>query len=427
MSGLTLSEPSPTSPTERRATLDVLRGFALVGVVMVNLRDFTGVRPHGSFHLAAKGAIDILCSGKFATLFQLMFGIGFAIQIARWNVGGPALVTRYLRRALGLWLIGWAAIILTGGGDTLQRYAVSSLGLLLFWKASQRTVFAAMLILFVSAGMGADTAATARIRGLWPSSLPTADSIAAAQSNERARTLTRAIFDTRRSGTYLDHARAWANVTLDRFPALVLVPDRVGLRTLSVFLLGLLIWRSGVIQDPERHRAPLRRMAAAGLVLGLAGQAAWVLSANWRPSVAVGPVIVPLLELANDTTMLALSLGYGAAVVLAVHAGAPGWLSALGAQGRMGLTVFLLQWLAIRMTFAGFGLGANGKLGYAWSIPLTVVITVLMVMLAKAWFKRYRTGPMESVWHLLTYGPRVQSTARLHDADTPHVTLRPPA
>lgn len=377
-------------------------------MLLVNLRDFTGVRPHASLHVAARDAIDIVASGKFATLFQLMFGIGFAIQIARWNDRSGAVVSRYLRRALGLWLIGWAAIILTGGGDTLQRYAVSSLGLLLFRRARQRTLLIATLTLFIASGLGADAAASGKIDRMWRGAPTAADSVAVAERNQRTRLLTRAIFETRRTGSYVDHARAWTAVTLDRFPAAVLVPDRVGLRTLSVFLLGLLLWRSGVIQNPGRHARHMRLFAGVGLLVGLAGQTAWVMSEELRDRAQFGRLLESSLDLANEITILALTLSYAALVILAVHAGAPRWLSALRFSGRMGLTVFVLQWLAIRLTFSGFGFNAGGKLGYAWSVPLTVALTVIFLLLARLWFARFRAGPLEWLWRLMMYGPRAR-------------------
>ena len=404
--GLTLEESAPIPLTERREALDVLRGFALIGVLLVNLRDFTGVRPHGSLHIVARDVIDIVASGKFATLFQLMFGIGFAIQIARWNDEFVTTVSRYLRRALGLWLIGWAAIILAGGGDTLQRYAVSSLGLLIFWKARQRTLLLVVPILFIGSALGADAAAAEKIRSVWRGSATVADSTRIAEADQRMRTMTRTIFETRRTGSYLENARAWTAVTLERFPALVLVPDRVGLRTLSVFLLGLLLWRAGLIQNPGRHVKLLRLTGSLGLLIGLGGQAAWVMSRGARSRAQFGQTLESSLDLANELSILALALSYAAVIILAVHAGAPRWLSALRFSGRMGLTVFVLQWLAIRLAFSGFGLDAGGKLGYAWSIPLAVALTALFLLLARQWFTRFSVGPLEWVWRLMTYGPR---------------------
>ena len=137
----------PTTVRERVLVIDVLRGFALIGIIVANMRGFNSPmeaysRPYlfwdSPTDLAVQGAIDFFVSGKFMTLFAMLFGLGFAVQMDR---GGERFTGVYLRRMAGLLVIGAIHAFLIWWGDILITYAAMGFCLLLFRKAETDDLF----------------------------------------------------------------------------------------------------------------------------------------------------------------------------------------------------------------------------------------------------------------------------------------------
>ena len=123
--------------------MDVLRGFALLGILLMNMEAFvgplteslTGVNPRFSgADRWVDAAIYVLVQGKFFTLFSLLFGMGFAVMLERANAAGSTGTRLYARRLLALLGIGLAHAILVWSGDILLTYAVLGFVLLLFFR-----------------------------------------------------------------------------------------------------------------------------------------------------------------------------------------------------------------------------------------------------------------------------------------------------
>ncbi len=134
----------PIAPDERIATLDVLRGLALLGILLMNMEAFvgpmdlstTGIDPHWrGVDRWADAFVYLFVQGKFFTLFSLLFGAGFAVMAQRAEVAGRDFNRFYLRRSLGLLGIGLAHALLLWSGDILVAYALLSFLLLAFREA----------------------------------------------------------------------------------------------------------------------------------------------------------------------------------------------------------------------------------------------------------------------------------------------------
>jgi uncharacterized protein len=107
---------------------------------------------------------------------------------------------------------------------------------------------------------------------------------------------------------------------------------------------------------------------------------------------------------------VALAFGHASGLLLLLRS--PAWrnrLSGLAWLGRMPLTIFVLQWFCIRATFSAFGLDLSGVVGIAASIPLTLALFAIHILLARWWLRRFRFGPVEWFWRVLTYG-RIPAT-----------------
>ena len=153
--------PAPVPVGERLFALDALRGFALLGILCVNMPffampgiadpDFPARQFPAPADTATRWAVAALAEGKFYPLFSFLFGYGFAVQMARGGARGAR--RSFARRLLGLLVLGVAHALLLWAGDILATYAVVGACLLLFARVEQRALlrWAAGLLLVPTA------------------------------------------------------------------------------------------------------------------------------------------------------------------------------------------------------------------------------------------------------------------------------------
>lgn len=138
----------PVAGIERITLIDVLRGFSLLGILLVNFRGDTGsVIPQVDALMSS--ALVAFVWRSFYPLFSFLFGLGFAVQVARASSRGSAVSPVYFRRLLVLFLIGTVHTVFVWHGDILVRYAITALLLIPMQRLGQRSVFALTLLLFV--------------------------------------------------------------------------------------------------------------------------------------------------------------------------------------------------------------------------------------------------------------------------------------
>src|SRR3989304_2202409 len=133
----------PVPPTERIEVIDVLRGWAVLGILVVNMEGFSGpgdpLREElwaGTAERAAKQLILFLADSKFWTLFSFLFGLGFALQMGRAEARGAPFLPLSLRRLSVLFVLGLLHAFLLWTGDVLHLYALLGVLLLLFRTCS---------------------------------------------------------------------------------------------------------------------------------------------------------------------------------------------------------------------------------------------------------------------------------------------------
>ena len=139
---------TPVEAKERIQTLDILRGFALFGILWMNI--FFNWEGRTTFQHAVRQLGQLLADGKFYTLYSFLFGLGFSVQLLRAQARGARIVPVYLRRLFVLLLIGLAHHVFLWNGDILRLYAVMGVYLLLVRGRSLRTllVLAALCLVF---------------------------------------------------------------------------------------------------------------------------------------------------------------------------------------------------------------------------------------------------------------------------------------
>jgi len=395
-----MTQPSlqPVAPAERIVLLDVLRGFALLGILLMNIEGFagplnaalTGVDPALSgANRAADALVYFFVQGKFYTLFSLLFGMGFAVMSGRAELARRPFVPMYLRRGGGLLVIGLAHALLLWSGDILVSYALLSLLLLAFAEAPTRWLPGIAVIVYLVAsgwvllfGLMGTLAQhdpgwqqeMARIGADWQ------------QSVEAQR-------QAYGHGSYLQAtAQRVADLGESLRGLLVNGPTMLGM-----FLLGAWFLRSGVIAAPERHARLFAALRWGALPLGLAAMAASYAIAPWMDPARLDLTSSLAWALASLANLL-MCLGYLGWVTRLAPA-----LRWLAPAGRMALSNYLLQSLVCTLLFYGYGFGAFEQLSRAWQVPFALALFGVQVLASRWWLQVFRFGPVEWLWRGFTY------------------------
>ncbi len=401
------SEPRPIAASERIEAMDVLRGFALLGILLMNIEAFVGplVASLDGLNPALTGAdrvvdaaIYILVQGKFYLLFSLLFGMGFAVMMQRADARGHAFGALYLRRTLALLVIGLVHLLLIWSGDILTIYALIALPLLLIFRQEPtRHLPYWALGLYASALL---LVAGSSAMGVLAQFDPAIGAIVQDELKIQAAEIARLMADERAaygSGSYAQAVRQRAQDAAFLLPQTLLMGGQI----LAMFVLGSWFVRSGAIVQRQawpRLYASLRWVALP-VGLGLMLISFWMMPtmAFDRLDLTSGTATVLMLMASQ-----AMSLGYLAWILRALDAGAR-WLRWLAPAGRMALTNYLGQSVVCTLVFYGYGLGYFEQLPRAWQVPFVFVLFALQVMFSRWWLARYRYGPAEWVWRAVTY------------------------
>jgi uncharacterized protein len=391
----------PASVGERAEWLDALRGFALLGIVLLNVQTFSGYvfrdaistwmpmhRTWDTLDPALDFAVHALIQGKFYSLFAFLFGLGFALQLRRAETIGAQAMPVMHRRLAWLLVFGLAHALLIWFGDILTVYAVFGFALLRFRHLSQPALLRWALfflaspvliyMLFMAVGLGDPLAGD-------PTTPPGESFIVKA-----TRTIA--------TGSYLDvvqtqslfYPGGWIRRAL-----------RLALpRIFGMFLLGMWAARIGLPLLREAQRPLLRRWLLWGVMLGLplnigftalgGGEALLPASARGLLAVAMASLGMPLLCLA-----------YVAAFALYWRGLRPD--SLLVAAGRTALSHYLGQSVLCVGVFYGYGFGFFGRVSYTLAVPIAIAVFAILALLGRAWLGRFPQGPMETLWRRLTY------------------------
>ena len=399
--------PEPIGPVpgdERITVVDCLRGAALLGILIANMRGFNA--PMNAYMDAdlmwtwmpdrvMQAIIDWVVSGKFITIFAALFGIGFAIQMERAAARNRG-VAFYARRMAVLLLIGLAHSFLLWWGDILVSYSLCGFLLMLFRKRSQRALLVWAHIMYwfmVALFIGLYIA----IRLGMPMPVPPTDPNALQETiNAYARGTIAQVFAAR--------AQEWAQAN-----SFILFLTRI----LGIFLFGVYLWRKGYLRQPAEHLEWWRKAQRIGLPVGLVGNfAAVALDWVFNPNPMLPGLVTVSMFTIQSFAIPALSLGYVATIVLLWQD--ERWqrrLMPFSYVGRMALTNYLLQSLICTTIFYSYGLGLYGRVGPILDLVLAIVIYSLQVPFSKWWLSSHRYGPMEWVWRRLTYGRLISSSA----------------
>ncbi|WP_297886701.1 DUF418 domain-containing protein [uncultured Halorubrum sp.] len=388
-------DPGPTPPSDRITSLDALRGFALLGILVINIRvfsmpeqtllnptvygDFTGL-DYWTWFLG-----HVFAQAKFITVFSALFGAGVLLFVESKEEKGQDAARLHLRRTAVLIAIGLLHAYLLWYGDILVTYGLTGIFLLFVRDLDARrlTTLAGVFLLFVPA---IELFAAVSIGG---------EAIAAQW--QPAEAAIREQVATYRGG-WLDQMSHRVSSSFQRQTSGFIGQSfwRVG----GVMLLGMALYKKGVLTD-ERSTAFYRRLVAGGVVgvgIVVAG-VAYVEANDWSAGAAL------YWRQFNYVGSLLVAGGYVGLVTLFVRWRGEGLATrALAAVGRTAFTNYLLQTVVATTIFYGHGLGLFGSVSRVEAMGIVVAIWAVQVPLSVLWLRYFRFGPVEWVWRTLTYG-----------------------
>jgi uncharacterized protein len=376
-------------PTQARRVHDVdaLRGFALLGIFVVNITFMASAYPGNlvddpnfaePIDAAARFLVAALFSMKFYLLFSFLFGYSFVLQMDAARRAGAAFVPRMLRRALGLFIIGAGHIVLLYSGDVLTTYAVICLVLLAMYQVRDRTALLTSGIIYALVTLSLIVSAAFLDRSMFMPSHDEALAEAGAQ--------TQAMLGT--PAEIVGHHVAGLDLLIIQAASLQ------GPTALAMFLIGMVAARRGLFSRLGERRDLLRRIQLIGFAVGLPGGVlyAWLGGDTNTWATAVSVVTAPFL-----------SAAYVATLVRIMHAPGRAWIRTLLAPvGRIALTNYLAQSLVGLVLFSGVGIGLAGQVSPPWLIVLAAAIFLVQAGVSAWWLRRHTYGPAEYALRCLT-------------------------
>jgi len=418
----------PVTGAERIASLDIIRGVSILGILVMNIYAFA--MPFSAYsNPLLMGGTDVLNLGtwfvthilfdqKFLSVFALLFGAGIILMTDRVQAAGAKFGRIFYRRQLFMMLFGAIHAYFIWFGDILFMYAAVGMLAYLFRNLRPRalTIVACFLLpvtLLLSYGMGSQVEKT---------KMEVAE---AAELQEAGEALTTAqeklLEEWKGMRTFMApdseavqkdveiHQGGYVDITVHRIPTAAMMQIfgffSFGLwRVLALMLFGMALMKTGVLRA-ERTTGFYRQMMLIcyGIGISLTVFSAIDLNAHAYESTYA----MRNGGLANYFGSIIVGLGHVGLILLLIKTGfVRCLLDRFAAVGRMALTNYLMHSIILTTVFYGYGLGLYGEIPRFWQMGFVVAVITLQLGLSAWWLARYRFGPVEWLWRSLTYWQR---------------------
>jgi uncharacterized protein len=399
---------------ERLPLLDILRGFALPGILLMNIEWFTrpmveigyGIPPSSpTADFVTSWLIVVFVQGKFWLLFSLLFGAGFTVMRQRLVASGRPVAWPYVRRCLTLLALGIAHAVLLWPGDILHTYALSGLLLLAVSTFTDRDPRVAAGCRGI-AGATIFLGFTALLTVFTAMYLVTGGNAGVPEQAEFDAAL--ATFEATRTQAIAAYTSgSWSEVTAQRWVDLLdaassdvfLVPVALG-----IFLIGSWLLDSGRLSRPQQHlrfhRAMVWIALPVGLLITVAG--AWRSTGSVDGHTSAADMIH---QWTHWTGAPLMTLGYiGIVTLLALQPAVGAFLQRwLAPSGRMALTNYLMASAICSTLFYGYGFGLWGQVTRPAQVGIVAAVLLLQCVVSAWWLARFHYGPMEWLWRAATW------------------------
>jgi uncharacterized protein len=377
--------------SDRILTLDVLRGLALFGILLVNMAFFSlpmFYYPPGmpiwqrpiDRHLDT--IIHYAGQSEFLTLFSFLFGLGLAMQLSRAGSDQQAKAL-FSRRIVTLLGFGLLHAFLIWMGDVLVWYAVTAAALWLFRSARPKTVLMVAAAAFLVRIARLEWLALASSSFSYKISEGAALALVDQCLRVYAHGTVSEIFVRRAQDVWFQYSH----------------PIDFLLHVFSIFLMGLYAGKKKILEGTNDFPGFFVRAWYVGLVFGIGGHALRYALPYFAPRIFAA--LAPTIEVVSD---LALAVFYLASVVLAMrHSFLAKVLAPLASVGRMTLTNYLAQSLMVTTLVYSYGFGLYGRLRPLDWCLLTCLIYAAQALVSIWWLRRFAYGPAEWLWRTLVY------------------------
>jgi uncharacterized protein len=396
------SSVSPVGRNSRIGSLDILRGFAVLGILVMNIQSFS--MPGAAYiNPASYGNLEgvnrwvwilshVFASGKFINIFSMLFGAGIVIFTGKAESKGYPGALLHFRRMMWLLVLGMMHAYLLWEGDILVSYALC--GMLVYFLRDLspiRLIRLAILfflvppVLDIIFGITLPFWPEEQVAGVWESWQPD-------------QTVILSEIRSMRGG--------WFEQMEYRVPASLFLQTSYFLtetfwHVTALILAGMALFKWNVF-SAEKSSLFYRRLMLTGLVTGFGLSVSGVIfnfMNNWRLgySMFFGPQF-------NYLGAAAVALGYTGMIMLLVRSGI--WKrvgTLLASVGRMAFTNYILQSLICTLIFYGHGLGLFGSMERQFQVLVVAGIWSFQLFLSWVWLRYFRFGPLEWLWRSLTY------------------------
>ncbi len=419
---------APISAAERLTSLDAVRGYALLGILLMNIMAW-------GLHLAAydnpriaggsTGANlwvwvvnHLLFEGKMRALFSMVFGAGVIVLTSRLEARGINSADVYYRRILWLMLFGIAHAYLLWVGEILYPYALCGLALYPFRNLKARTLVIVAAV-FVVLNSGAKVGQVYQQREMKEKAERAARlEKEGRQPDEELASAKRRWEDMRREfqpgpAEIQRDAEQWrgsfAKVFKRRAELLMMFMHGAPYYSpwnwdiWAMMFLGMALFKLGVFSG-ERSAGFYLKLAAAGYAIGLAANSfsAWNVIRIQFDAIERG-----FFATTYDLGRLSVGLAHAALIVLLSKLGLLRWITGpLAAVGQMAFTNYVMQSVICSTVFYGYGLGLYGKLQRYQLLYVVAAVCLFQLVISPIWLRYYRFGPLEWLWRSLTYWKR---------------------
>jgi uncharacterized protein len=389
----------PINLKNRIHSLDLIRGFAVLGILIMNITSFSqismaymnptigaGLEGYNQyFH----GFNYIFADTRFMSIFSILFGAGVVLFTQRIEAKGRRVVALHYKRMFWLLIFGLIHAYFIWAGDILVAYAICGSLVFFFRKKSIRTLLIMTVILFLIPiclnymtyyGMPEEA-----LESTFAFFYPSTEQIAAHTKIMQ--------------GSYIEQMPLRIENALE-LQTLVFMIDTFW-RTSAMMLLGMILYRKGILSG-DNSTAYYKNMIWVGFVPGLIISSVGlnqVYSSDWS-----GAYVMNIGANYKFVSGLLMALGYIGLVIWIYKKGIFKKLqNRLQATGRMAFTNYIGMSVICTLIFNGHGLGLFGTFDRLQQFLIVMGVWVIMLIISPKVLKKYQFGPLESMWRKLTY------------------------
>ncbi|KGR80576.1 DUF418 domain-containing protein [Ureibacillus manganicus] len=379
----------PTTLNERIDSLDIIRGFSLLGILLVNMFGFYLPMPHIDLQDWFREAMDIIwlqtldiyVQSSFYPLFSMLFGYGIAMQYVKAENTGIRFYSFARKRMIILFVLGMIHALFIWWGDILAMYAFCGVFLLLFIPFSPKMILTFGLVIF-----GLMHFLILSVYGM----AGIANKVYEAMSVDIV--MVENAITAYGIGNWFDAFNQRLNdLSVQMNPAMWL---SALFTILPYMLIGAALAKWRLIERAKNLIGLWITLAVVGMGLGL-----FIKSA---PYIFERTYLLEYLKVYIGGPIL--SLGYMALIVcICMLPLLPKILRPIGQVGRMSLTIYIMQSIICSIIFYDFGFGLYGRVTVQMGVLIAIAIFIVQIIFALTWFMKFKQGPLEAVVKKINY------------------------